>query len=115
MDTSNKSAVDRRCPHGKEKAKKFTPEQRAAAVKIVETSGKPIAQIAREMDLSVTALRNWVTQSKVDKAQDPKGPLTSDERAELARLRRDLKRVTMERDFLKRAAAYFAKETAPSK
>ena len=100
---------------GKRKRRNFTPEQRAAAVKIVETSGKPIAQIARGMDLSVTALRNWVTQSKIDTAQDPNGPLTSDERAELARLRRDLKRVTMERDFLKRAAAYFAKETAPSK
>ena len=100
---------------GKRKRRNFTSEQRAAAVRIVETSGKPIAQIAREMDLSVTALRNWVAQSKIDKTKDPNGPLTSDERAELARLRRDLKRVTMERDFLKRAAAYFAKETAPSK
>ena len=99
---------------GKRKRRNFTSEQRAAAVRIVETSGKPIAQIAREMDLSVTALRNWVKQAKIDTAQDPNGPLTSDERAEMARLRRELKRVTMERDFLKHAAAYFAKETAPS-
>ena len=99
---------------GKRKRRNFTPEQRAAAVRIVETSGKPIAQVAREMDLSVTALRNWVKQAKIDKARDPNGPLTSDERAEMARLRRELKRVTMERDFLKHAAAYFAKETAPS-
>ena len=99
----------------KKKRRKFTAEQRAAAVKIVEQSGKPITQIAREMDLSTTALRNWVKQAEIDKAKDPNGPMTSDERAELARLRRELKRVTMERDFLKRAAAYFAKETAPSK
>ena len=100
---------------GKRTRRKFTAEQRAAAVKIVETSGKPIAQIAREMDLSTTALRNWVKQAETDKAKDPNGPLTSAERAEITRLRRELKRVTMERDFLKRAAAYFAKETAPSK
>lgn len=95
----------------KKKRRAFTPEQKAEAVKIVRTSGKSVGQVAREMGLTETALRNWVRQDEVDRERDPRGPLTTDERAELARLRKELKRVEMERDFLKKAAAFFARET----
>ena len=54
-------------------------------------------------------MRAWVKQAGIDAKQDPQGPLTSEERAELTRLRRELKTVTMERDFLRKAAAFFAK------
>src|SRR6185503_15918445 len=88
--------------------RKFTPEFKAEAVRIVRTSGKSIPEVARELDLTETCLRTWVLQAQVDEKQDPQGALTSDERAELVRLRRELRAVEQERDFLKRTAAYFA-------
>ncbi len=92
--------------------RKFTAEQKAEAVRIVEQSGKPISRVAKEMGLTESALRNWVKQSKVDRQQSPGGSLISSEREELNTLRRELKRVRMERDFLKKAATFFAKESS---
>jgi transposase len=65
--------------------------------------------VAKELDLTETAVRSWVQQAAVDDKGDPHGPLTSEERAECARLRRELRTVTMERDFLRKAAAFFAR------
>lgn len=90
----------------------FTDEQKAEAVNIVKQSGKPVSQVAREMGLTESALRNWVKQSQIDAQPRLEGELTSAEQQELVRLRRELKRVTMERDFLKKAAAFFAKESS---
>ncbi len=95
----------------KKKKRTFTPEQKAEAVKIVRTSGKSVRRVALEMGLTVSSLRNWVNQDEIDRKPAPDGPLTTDERLELARLRKELKRVEMERDFLKKAAAFFARET----
>jgi transposase len=89
--------------------RKFTPEFKAEAVRIVRTSGKSIPEVARELDLTETCLRTWVLQAQVDEKQDPQGALTTDERAELVRLRRELRTVEQERDFLKKTASYFAK------
>lgn len=86
--------------------RKFTAEQKAEAVRIVEESGKPISRVAKEMGLTESALRNWVKQSKIDQQGGRHGPLTSEEREELNTLRRELKRVQMERDFLKKAATF---------
>lgn len=94
---------------GRRARRSFTPEMKAEAVRLVEQSGGKVVEVARELDLTETSLRGWVKQAEIDNRQDPRGPLTSDERAELARLRRELKTVTMERDFLKKAAAFFAK------
>ncbi len=93
----------------KRKRRSFTPEYKAEVVGLVRSSGKTVGQIARELDLTETAVRAWVRQAAVDAKRDPQGPLTSEERAELARLRRELKTTTMERDFLRKAAAFFAK------
>jgi transposase len=81
--------------------RRFTDEQKAEAVRIVNQSGKPVSQIAKEMGLSESALRRWVQQAQIDRQPNPQGQLTSAERKELIALRRDLKRVQMERDFLK--------------
>lgn len=91
------------------KRRHFTRQYKAEVVQLVYASGKSIGQVAREMDLTETAVRAWVRQAEVDKRRDPSGPLTTDEKAEMARLRRELKTVTMERDFLKKAAAFFAR------
>jgi transposase-like protein len=94
---------------GKRKRRNFTPEYKAEVVRLIKTSGKSVGQIARELDLTETAVRAWVRQAAIDRQGDPRGPLTSEERAELARLRRELKKVTMERDFLRKAATFFAR------
>ena len=91
------------------KRRKFTGEYKAEVVGLVRSSGKTVGQVARELDLTETAVRAWVRQAAIDKKRDPQGPLTSEERAELTRLRRELKTTTMERDFLRKAAAFFAK------
>jgi transposase len=91
------------------KRRKFTPEYKAEVVKLVQTSGKSIGQLSSELGLTETAVRAWVTRAAIDEKKDPNGPLTSDERAEVTRLRRELRTVTMERDFLRKAAAFFAR------
>jgi transposase len=80
----------------------FTAEQKAEAVKIVEQSGKPITQVAKEMGLTPSALSRWVKQAKIDEKGSPEGTLISPERQEFNRVKRELKRVEMERDFLMR-------------
>lgn len=92
------------------KRRVFTAEQRAEAVKIALGSSKPVAHVARDLDLSVSVLRNWIKQAEIDQAADPNGPLTSEERAEFARLRREHKQLEMENAFLKKASAFFAKQ-----
>jgi transposase len=86
----------------------FTEEFKAQAVNVVKTSGKPVSVVAKELDLSVNSLREWVLRAE---AGEPKKPLELSERAELEQLRKDFQRVKMERDFLKKAAAFFAKES----
>lgn len=90
----------------------FTDEQKAEAVNIVKQSGKPVSQVAKEMGLTESALRNWVKQSQIDEQPRIEGELTSAEQQELVMLRREFKRVKMERDFLKKAATFFARESS---
>ncbi len=91
------------------KRRTFSAEYKAEVVGLVRSSGKSAGQVAKELDLTETAVRSWVRQAGIDAKGDPQGPLTSEERAELTRLRRELKTTTMERDFLRKAAAFFAK------
>jgi transposase len=88
----------------------FTEEQKAEAVRIVEKSDKSIHQVTEEMGLSESALRRWIKQAQSNQQPVSAGELTSAERKELITLRRDLKRVEMERDFLKKVATFFAKD-----
>lgn len=87
----------------------YTPEFRREAVQLLKRSGRPTPQLAAELGVSPQSLRNWSRQIDVDegKAQG----LSSDERDELRRLRRELRTVTEEREILRKAAAFFARES----
>ena len=89
--------------------RKYTPEQKADAVRMVREVGN-LAQVARDLELTETSLRNWVKQAEIDEGRGQEGALTTEERDELRRLRREVRTLEMERDFLKKAAAFFANE-----
>src|SRR5512143_2706176 len=86
----------------------FTDEFRAGAVHLVLDEGKTIPQVARDLDLTQSALRTWVERARADRSKGKTG-LTTVEREELTKLRKQVRELTMERDILKEAAAYFAK------
>src|SRR2546422_3061266 len=91
------------------KRRKFTTEYKAEVVGLVRASGKSIGQVARELDLTETAVRAWVRQAAIDRRRDPQGPLTSEERADLTRLRRGMKTGKKGGDFLRKNAALFSR------
>ncbi len=93
------------------KRRAFTPEFKAGAVRLCKVGDRTVTQVAGDLDLTETTLREWVKRADIDTGNGPPGALTSDERAELAQLRRDNKRLQMEREILKKAAAFFAKES----
>ena len=92
------------------KRRSFTPEYKAEIVDLIRSSGKSAGQVAEEMDLTETAVREWLKQAKVDAGEGPAGALTTAEREELTKLRRENKTLRLEREILKKAAAFFAKE-----
>src|SRR3989442_7521981 len=94
----------------KRRRRSFSPEFKAEAIRVVRESGKSVSTVARELDLTETALRRWMVQAEVDAGRSGSGPLTTDERAELTQLRRDVKTLRMERGILKKTTALFAKE-----
>jgi transposase len=87
----------------------FSKEFKKDAVDLVRSSGKTIAEVARDLDLTESALREWVRQFDVDEGR--RDGLTTAEREELARLRKENRVLREERDILKRATAFFARET----
>jgi transposase len=87
----------------------FTPEFKAQTIELVRTSGKSVGEVCRDLDLTETAVRRWVAQADVDAGR--RDGLTTVEREELTRLRRENRVLREERDILKKAAAFFAKET----
>ena len=91
--------------------RQFTDEFKAGAVRLVLDEGKTIAQVARDLDLTASALSGWVRQARADRDGGKSG-LTTEERAELAALRKQVRELKMERDLLKKWAAFFAKERA---
>ena len=91
------------------KRPQFKPEQKSDAMRMVRTV-RNLARVARDLDPIETALRSWVQRAEIDEGRGPDGALTSAERDELQRLRRENRTLEMERDFLKKAAAFFAKE-----
>jgi len=84
------------------------PEFRRRAVELARLRDKPIAEIAKDLGISESCLRNWMSQAEVNEGR--KEGLSSDERAELVRLRRENRVQAMEIEILKRASAYFARE-----
>jgi transposase len=88
----------------------FTEEFKAGAVRLVLDEGKSISQVGRDLDVAQSVIGNWVKQARADRTNGKTG-LTTEERAELARLRREVKDLRQQRDILKKAAAFFAKES----
>jgi transposase len=89
----------------------YPPEFRREAVELLRRSGKTVPQLAAELGVSPQSLRNWARQIDVDEGRAE--GLTSDEREELRRLRREVRTLTEEREILKKAAVFFAKEGGP--
>ena len=96
----------------KRKRRAFTWSSRRRRSGSCGTAAKTVGAVARELDLTETALREWVRQAERDAGRGRPGALTSEERAELAQLRRENRTLRMERDILKKATAFFAKENA---
>ena len=94
----------------KRKRRYFSPEFKAEAVRLCQVGDRSVAKVAEDLDLTTSALRDWVSQAAVDGGKGPPGALTSAERSELGELRKRVKRLEMEREILKKAAAFFAKE-----
>lgn len=90
--------------------RKFTSEYKAEAVELVINSGRPVAEIARDLGINEGTLGNWVNMAK-KRGEFKEKPLDIDERAELKELREEVRRLKMEREVLKKAAAWFAKES----
>ena len=91
--------------------RQFTEEFKAGAVRLVLEEGKTVGAVARDLDLTETALREWVKRAQADRTKGRTG-LTTAEREELARLRKENRQLRLEREILKNAAAFFAKEPA---
>jgi transposase len=87
----------------------FTPEFKAEIVELCRRGDRTVGQVARDFDLTETAVRAWVHQAETDAGERP--GLTSEEREELFRLRRENKRLVIDNETLKRATAFFARET----
>jgi transposase len=85
----------------KRKRRAFTTEFKGQTVRLVRESGKSVGAVARELDLAETAVRRWVQQAEVDGGRGRPGALTTEEREELGRLRRENRTLRMERDILK--------------
>jgi transposase len=88
----------------------FTDEYKTGAVRLVLDEDKTVAAVARDLGLTESSLRNWVEQARADRTTGKTG-LTAAEREELVRLRKELRVVQEEREILKKAAAFFAKQS----
>ena len=91
-------------------SRQFTDDFKASAVRLVLDQDKTVAAAARDLDLSESALREWVKRARADRTHGRTG-LTTAEREELVRLRKELRIVQEEREILKKAAAFFAKQS----
>jgi transposase-like protein len=92
------------------KRRKFDADFKREAVALTKVGDRSVSEVSRDLDLTETALREWVKRADEEAAPAP-GALSAVERDELLRLRKQVKRLEMEREILKKAAAFFAKES----
>ena len=95
----------------KRRRRQFTAEFKADAVRLVTKGGLSFAQASADLGIHESSLREWARRTKVDAGDGPPGELSTRERAELAKLRRENRILREEREILKKAAAFFAKES----
>jgi transposase len=114
VDTPKGAKMRQERPMAKREARRkrrsFSPEFKAEAVRLCAVGDRTIGQVATDLDLTETALREWVKRAEVDAGKGPPEALTTEERDELRELRKRVKRLEMEREILKKATAFFAKE-----
>lgn len=92
----------------------YSEEYKAGAVRLVLEEGRGLTQVARDLDIPPSSLHRWCEAARGEKPKGGgKGALTGGEREELLQLRREVKQLEMERDFLKKAAAFFARDSKP--
>ena len=92
---------------GKRHRRKFTDEFKSETVKLIRESGRSVGSAAKELDLTETAVRNWVKRAESSGSTETLSP---DERAELRRLRKENQELRMEKEILRKATVFFAKE-----
>lgn len=92
-------------------SKRYTAEFKRDAVKLAQSSGRTVTEVARDLGVSSESLRGWVKQAKIDQGEGPAGALTSAEKEELRRLRRENQEQRQTIEILKKGLAFFAKET----
>ena len=90
----------------------FSDEYKAGAVALVLNEGKSVAQVAKDLDLTPSSLGKWVEQARADAGKSKRGTLTTEEKDELAKLRKEVRELRLEREILKKATVFFAKENA---
>jgi transposase len=95
---------------GKRRRRQFSKEFKRDAVELVRTTGRPIAQVARELGVYDSTLGNWVRQDRIDRGEAE--GLTSQDQARLRQLEAENAKLRMERDLLKRTVAFWVKETS---
>ena len=93
------------------KRRSFPPEYKAEVVGLIRDGGKAISAVARDLGLTESAVRNWVVRSEADAGRGDPKVLTTAEREELSQLRRENRQLRMEREILKKATSFFAKES----
>ena len=96
---------------GKRTRRRFSQDFKEEAARLCMQDARSIGQIAKDMDLSESALRRWVQQYEIDTSKEPSEALTTAERDELRSLRRRVRTLEQERAILKKATAFFAKES----
>jgi transposase len=101
----------RKVVHMAKKRRKFTSQYKTEVVKLIKDSGKSVSSISRELGLTESAVCTWVKQHDIDAGKGAPGALTTAEREELTRLRRENRQLQMEREILKKATAFFARES----
>ena len=106
LTTESESNVSKR------KRRNFEPEFKAEAVRLVVEEGRSVNGVAKDLGIYPSSLGDWVKQAKIDQSKGPPGALTSEEREELRQLRKEVKVLKTEREILKKAAAFFAKENS---
>ena len=96
---------------GRRARRQFSEEFKEGAIRLVLDEGKTVGAVARELDLTPSALGNWVQRARAERTQGKSG-LMKEEREELTRLRKENRELRMERDLLKKVSALFAKHQA---
>lgn len=96
----------------KKKRRKFEPEFKAEAVRLVLEEGRTVNDVAKSLGIYGSSLGDWVKQAKIDRGNGPAGAPTTAELEEIRRLRKEVRELRMEREILKKAATFFAKESS---